>query len=200
MAYTSCTASIAKNIVLNCSAPNVGGYTGRGVLVPIADDPIIAVNANNPRMLTSIAPASGKKFVAVDNVFAEPFSGSNTASGSDSGRILYTKTISFRIPRRGAAVSKDIVEPLNNAPLGFMLIAEKKDKSGDGSFEVIGYLQGLRPNADGITRDENANGGDIMVTMSCAEQFFEVTMFDTSYATTKSAFDTLLASNTITES
>lgn len=192
MAYTPCTSAIAANIAMNCANPNVGGYTGRGVLVPIADAPTIVVDSENPRILTSITPASGKKFVAVDNVFAEPFTGSSTASANDSGRILFNKTIAMRVPLRGAGVSKDIIEPLTQAPLGFMLVAEKKDKVGDGSYEVIGYLQGLKVNGDGISRDESANGGDISVTMSCSEQWFECTMFDTNYATTKASFETML--------
>ena len=49
-------------------------------------------------------------------------------------------------------------------------------------------------NADGIMRNENENGGDIVVTMSTQEQYFEVTFFDTDYATTKAAFETLMAS------
>jgi hypothetical protein len=42
-------------------------------------------------------------------------------------------------------------------------------------------------------RNENENDGDIVVTMSCEEQFFEVTLFDTDYATTKAAFEALMA-------
>lgn len=192
MAYTPCTSEIAANIAMNCANPNVPGYTGRGVLVPIADAPTIVVDGENPRILTSITPASGKKFVAVDNVFAEPFTGSKTESSSDSGRVLFNKTIAMRVPLRGAGVSKDIIEPLTKAPLGFMFVAEKKDKVGDGSYEVIGYLQGLKADANSIIRDESANGGDISVTMSCAEQWFECTLFDTNYATTKASFETML--------
>lgn len=192
MAYTPCASAVAANIAANCAHPNVGGYTGRGVLVPVADDPVIVVDSNNPRILTSITPASQKKFIVVDNVFGDPFSGSNTASNSESGRTMYTKTMSFRIPLRGAGVSKDIVEPLTQAPLGFILVAEKKDKVGDGSFEVVGYLDGLTVNGDGVTRDESANGGDISVTMSCQEAWFEVTLFDTDYATSKEAFEAMI--------
>jgi hypothetical protein len=42
-------------------------------------------------------------------------------------------------------------------------------------------------------RNENENGGDIVVTMSCQEQYFETTFFDTDYATTKAAFEALMA-------
>ena len=192
MAYTPCVANIAANIAQDCAHPNVGGYTGRGVLIPIADAPVIVTDADNPRILKSITPASQKKFIAIDNVWAEAFTGSNVASSADAGRMLYNKTVSFRIPLRGAGVSKDIVEPLAQAPLGFIVVAEKKDKVGDGSYEVVGYLQGLQVNADGTSRNEYENGGDTVITMSCAEQWYECTLFDTDYATTKEAFEAML--------
>ena len=94
---------------------------------------------------------------------------------------------------RGAGVSKDVVEPLADAPLGYLAVLEKKDRVGDGSYEIVGYGQGLTVNPDGIMRNENENGGDIVVTMSCEEQYFETTFFDTNYATTKAAFEALMA-------
>ena len=131
----------------------------------------------------------------IDNVWPSAMDGSNTQSNADNGRLVYNKTFAFRIPLRGAGTSKDIVEPLADAPLGYLAVLEKKDRVGDGSYEIVGYGQGLTVNPDGIMRNENENGGDIVVTMSCEEQFFEVTLFDTDYATTKAAFETLMASS-----
>ena len=192
MAYTSCVSSIAANIAPDCANPQVGGYTGRGVLIPVGDAPVIVTDAENPRKIKSITPADGKKFVAVDNVISSPFSGSNTGSNADGGTVKYVKTVSMRVPLRGADASRDIVEPLAQSALGFILIAEKRDKVGDGSFEVIGYLDGLRVNADGVTRDESANDGATTVTMSCTEPWFEVVYLDTDYSTTLEAFEGLL--------
>ena len=73
------------------------------------------------------------------------------------------------------------------------LYGEKKDKNGDGSYVVIGSEQGLKANADGIFRNEYENGGCVVATMSTVENFFEVTLFDTDYATTKAAFEALIA-------
>ena len=135
------------------------------------------------------------KLAVIDNVYPSAFNDSNTQSNADNGRFVYNKTFAFRIPLRGAGVSKDIVEPLADAPLGYLAVLEKKDRVGDGSYEIVGYGQGLTVNPDGIMRNENENGGDIVVTMSCEEQYFEVTFFDTNYATTKAAFETLMASS-----
>ena len=109
-----------------------------------------------------------------------------------SAKKQVTKTVALRIPLRGAAVSKEIVEPLLASPLGFIVVLEKTDKVGDGSFEVIGFQSALKTNDDGISHKEYENGGDIAVTMSCVEDWYEVTLFDTDYNTTLEAFQELL--------
>ena len=192
MAYSSCAGALAANIAKDCSHPMAGGYTGRGLLIPLSNTLTFAVNVSNPRIITSITMASGDKLAVIDNVWPTAFDGSSTQSNADDGRTAYGKAFSFRIPLRGAGVSKDIVEPLVESPLGYIAVLEKKDRRGDGSFEIVGYCQGLTVNADGIVRNENENGGDIVVTMSCQEQYFEVTLFDTDYNTTKTAFETLM--------
>lgn len=194
MAYASCAGSLAANIAKDCSKPMTGGYTGRGLLIPLSNTLTYAINANNPRIITSITMGASDKLAVIDNVWPSAFDGSNTQSNADSGRTLYGKTFAFRIPLRGAGTSKDIVEPLVESPLGYLAVLEKKDRRGDGSFEIVGYCQGLQVNADGVVRNENENGGDIVVTMSCQEQYFEVTMFDTDYNTTKAAFETMMLS------
>lgn len=194
MTYASCAGSLAANIAKDCSKPMTSGYTGRGLLIPLSNTLTYAINATNPRIITSITMGASDKLAVIDNVWPSTFDGTNTQSNADSGRTLYGKTFAFRIPLRGAGTSKDIVEPLVESPLGYLAVLEKKDRRGDGSFEIVGYCQGLTVNADGIVRNENENGGDIVVTMSCQEQYFEVTMFDTDYNTTKAAFDTMMLS------
>lgn len=195
LAYASCAGNLAANIAKDCAHPMVGGYTGRGLLIPLTNTLTFAVDASNPRIITGITMGVGEKLAVIDNVYPSAFNESNTQSNADNGRFVYNKTFAFRIPLRGGDVSKDIVEPLADAPLGYLAVLEKKDRVGDGSYEVVGYGQGLTVNPDGIMRNENENGGDIVVTMSCEEQFFEVTFFDTDYATTKAAFETLMASS-----
>ena len=192
MAYTPCTSAVAANIVKNCTTPIVGGYTGRGVLVPLDKAPTFSVSATNPRTITAIGLSGNNKFIAIDNVFTDPFAGTTKASNGESGSIKHTKTFAFRIPQRGSDISRDIVEALEQSPLGFVAVLEKKDRVGNGSFEVIGYQDALKVNADGVTQDETANDGATNVVMSCSEPFFEVVLFDTSYATTLSAFEAML--------
>ena len=194
MAYTACAADVVANIQQDCASPIVGGYTGRAVLFALDQNPVFVQDGTNPRIISSITLPNSGKYVAVDNAFAATaMADSATQSNADGGDIRFAKTVSFVVPERGAAVSKDIIEPLTHNGLGFVMVLEKKDRKGDGSFEVVGFQQGLKANADGVVRNEAENNGATKVTMSCTESFYEVAFLDTDYATTKAAFDTMLA-------
>ena len=194
LAYASCAATMADNIAKDCAAPLAGGYTGRGVLIDLADAPTLTRDGSNPRIITAITLGVGKNLAVIDNAFTpQPLNGSNSQSNTDDGMLKHRKTLVLTIPKRGAAASKEIVEPTYQSPLGYLAVLEKKDRNGDGSFEVVGAEQGLVANADGIVRNEYENGGCTMVTMSTNEVNFENVLFATDYETTLAAFETLLA-------
>lgn len=192
MAYTSCAATFAANIAKDCATPLTGGYTGRAILIDL-EDVTLTLDGSNPRTITAITLAAGAKVAVLDNSFGQqPLTGSTTQSNADEGMMKFTKTLSFLVPKRGAAAAKQIVEPTYQSPLGYLAVLEKRDRKGDGSFEVFGAEQGLKANADGIVRDEYANGGCTAVTMSCNETNYENVFFDTDYAATLAAFETLI--------
>jgi hypothetical protein len=194
LAYASCAATMADNIAKDCAAPLAGGYTGRGVLIDLADAPTLTRDGSNPRIITAITLGVGKSLAVIDNAFTpQPLNGSNSQSNTDDGMLKHRKTLVLTIPKRGAAASKEIVEPTYQSPLGYLAVLEKKDRNGDGSFEVVGAEQGLVANADGIVRNEYENGGCTIVTMSTNEVNFENVFFATDYDTTLAAFEALLA-------
>lgn len=196
MAYTGCAADVAANIVPDCSNPIVGGYTGRAILFPLSKNPVFTADATNDHIMKAITIGVSDKWIAVDNAnLTTPFDGSTEQSNGDTGRFLFTKTATLRIPDRGATIAKDIVEPLTQSALGFVGVFEMKDRKGEGSFKIVGMQQGLKPTADGIVRNESENGGDISVTMTCQEPWFEIDLFDTDYATTLALFETYFANN-----
>lgn len=197
MAYVSCAAKIAASIQQDCNKPLVGGYTGRAVIMSATDFERAEVvrSATNPREILSIVlPPDGSVMAyTIDNVFAAPFTGSTTAGNNENGRNGYLKTLSVRVPMRGADVSKDVIEPLVKDPNGFVVIAEKRDKVGDGSYEVIGYQNALRGDIAGVTRDESANGGDWIVPLTTVEKWAEVTLVGSAetYESAKKEFEGL---------
>ena len=181
MAYNPCSAAIAQNIQQDCESPIVGGYTGKGILIPIDSDFSIVQDASNKRLIQTIAALNdGHPFVVIDNVSVlAPFAGSSTAANAENGIREYTKTLSFRIPLRGGDVSKDLVEPLAGGA-GFIAVVEKRDNGNPlGKYEVIGFLSPLKVTDDGIQRTEAENGGAIIATMSCSEAWFEANLVGT---------------------
>lgn len=198
MAYTSCSSVLNGNIAMDCDNPIVGGYTGLGVIVRLGANPTITRDATNPRKIKSITAVSGGVF-AINNAFVTPFTGSNTAGNTDNGFGVYRKTVSMQIPLRGGDVSKNIIEPLVDDPEGYLIILQKRDRVGDGSFEVIGSIGGARGDVSTLTRDENANGGMWSVSMVCDEPYAEVALVgaDGTYESAKTVFDALLDGVTI---
>ena len=180
MTYISCAAKIAANIQQDCNKPLVGGYTGRAVIMSAKDFERAEVvrSASNPRKILSIVlPPDGSVMAyTIDNVFSAPFTGSTTAGNNENGRNGYLKTVSVRVPMRGADTSMKVIEPLVKDPNGFVMILEKRDKVGDGSYEVIGYQNALRGDIAGVTRDESANGGDWIVPLTTVEKWAEVSL------------------------
>lgn len=196
MAITSCLESIAMSIAQNCTSPLVKGYTGRAVIIPFANISTLTQDSDNPRRLEAVTLVSTTgKTVAVDNIMVDPFGGSGKSSNADSGYIKYNKTLVVRIPLRGADVSKDLIEPLMTNPEGFLVIAEKNDKAGDGSFEVFGLNSAMKATADGLTQNETDNGGAYSLTLACEESWAEAEFMPSTgtYAAAKTAFDTLYA-------
>lgn len=198
MAYTSCSSVLGGNIAMDCDNPIVGGYTGLGVIVRLGANPTITRDATNPRKIKNITSTKGGVFI-VNNAFVTPFTGSNTAGNTDNGFGVYRKTVSMQIPLRGGDVSKNIIEPLVDDPEGYLVILQKRDRVGDGSFEVIGSVSGARGDVSTLTRDENANGGMWSVSMVCDEPYAEVALVgaDGTYESAKVAFDNLIASANI---
>ena len=190
----NCVSTIAGNIGLDCDHPIEGGYTGRGVLIPMESNPVLTRDATNPRIIKSITLAESAKVCVVDNAGTAPFDGSSTTGNNDAGFPKFTKAMALRIRARGADASKDVIEPLVKSGRGFIGIFEKVDQIGDGSFEVIGAQSPLKcADPATFTRSETANGGAWSGTLQCSENWAELVLFDTSYETSLAAFEALLA-------
>ena len=190
----NCVSEIAGNIGLNCDHPIEGGYTGRGVLIPMGSNPVLTRDATNPRIIKGITLAENANVCVVDNAGAAPFDGSSTTGNNDAGFPKFTKAMALRILARGAAASKDVIEPLVKSGRGFIGVFEKVDQVGDGSFEVIGAQSPLKcVDPATFTRSETANGGAWSGTLQCSENWAELVLFDTDYETSLQAFEALLA-------
>ena len=189
----SCIGNIAGNIGLNCAHPISGGYTGRGVYIPLEANPVLTRDAQNPRIVTGIAIAQGAHVVSIDNEGATPFTGSTTTGTNENGRPQFVKTAQIMMPERGAAFAKNVVEPLVKSGRGGYLLLEKVDQVGDGSFELIGVQTPAKVvDPATVVRNEYENGAAWTATLQSTEDYSEVVLFDADYATTLAKFEALL--------
>lgn len=185
-------AELARSIALECTTPLNGGSKGRAVYIPYSAISAVAVSSSNPRVITAVTLKEGEKCVAINNTTnGQPFGGSTTTGNTDAGRARYVKLFSFLVPLRGADVSKDTIEALVNDPEGGLIITEKADKRGMGSFEAIGLQSAAKIDPTTVNRDEYANGGAWAMSAGCTEDFAECNLFATDYETTKELFDDL---------
>lgn len=189
MPFVACNGSITGNIDQDCSNPRISGYEDFALIFNRADIDwsAVTVDANNPRIITAIAMATGKTPYAIYNPKTNParFDGTNTTYSQDDDR--YTKTLQFYFEGIGGDAAADIVEPLKSGD--YIVILQRKDHRGDGSFQVLGYQSGLVATAQ--VQDETT--GRWTITMESSEPSAEISFFVTDYATTKAAFDVLKA-------
>lgn len=197
---TSCINDIARSINFDCANPIVGGYTGRGVLIPWEGITAVSQDSQNPRKVLGFTLKNDAVICGLDNsAMTTPLEGSSTTGNADAGYIQYVKAVSGRILTRGAQNSADLVEPLTKSVQGFVAILEKKDKVGDGSYEVVGLQQPLRcTDPSTIVRNENENGGSTSFGLQATESWFEASFVPTpessesQWAASKKAFEALL--------
>ena len=190
---SSCIGNIAGNIGLNCAHPISGGYTGRGVYIPLEATPVLTRDAQNPRIISAIAIAEGAHVVSIDNEGATPFTGSTTTGTNENGRPQFVKTAQIMMPERGAAFAKNVAEPLVKSGRGGYLLLEKVDQVGDGSFELIGTQTPAKVvDPTTVVRNEYENGAAWTATLQSTEDYAEVVLFDTDYETTLAKFEALL--------
>lgn len=190
--FAPCLGSLAANIDQDCDNPRVRGYESIALIInrDDIDWSSITVDSSNPRIVKTLTLNSGagiKPYVIYNpRVNPVPFNGTQTEFSEDANN--YTKTLQFYFEGIGGGSSMDVVEPLKSG--SYLVILQRKDHRGDGSFQLIGYQAGLVATAQ--VQDEES--GYWLMTMTTSEPSAEVAFFNTDYATTKSAFDTLLAS------
>lgn len=205
----TCVNQIAASVGLNCDNPIIGGYTGRAILIPIEviGNGVTFVTSQDPREAraigVSIAQGTGRVLAGVDNaMMTTPFDGSQTTASDDDGFRKFVKAFAFRIPERGGDIASAIIEPLARGGR-YVAILEKKQRVGDGGYEVLGYRHNLRcVDPSTIVRQETANGGAWGATLQCAEREAEfvfagdLTDVD-NYSATRAAFEALWSNNTM---
>lgn len=187
--FTPCLGVVTANLDTDCESPRVSGYEDVALLFNRSDIDWASVttDASNPRIVKTLAVLENKKPYVIYNprVNPAPFNGTNATFEQEANQ--YTKTVQFYYEGIGGAAALNVVEPLKAG--SYVVLLQRKDHRGDGSFQLIGYQAGVTATAQ--VQDEDT--GYWLMTMTGSESFAEVSFFNTDYATTKAAFDALLA-------
>lgn len=188
-AFTPCLGVIASNIDEDCDNPRVIGYEDTAIIVNRSDIDWTGVTyaVGNKRIVENFALLTGKTpFVIYNPRLADPsFNGTQTALNADTR--YYTKTLQFYYKGIGGDAALKVVEPLAKGE--YVVILQRKDHSGHGAFQIFGLQNGIYATAQ--VQDETT--GYWLMTMAIDEPFAETEWFKSDYATTKAAFDALVA-------
>lgn len=186
--FTPCLGVISANIDEDCDNPRVIGYEDTAIIINRSDIDWTGVtyNSSNPRIVEALALISLKKPYAIYNprLADASFNGTQTALNADTRH--YTKTLQFYYKGIGADAAANVVEPLAKGE--YVVILQRKDHSGHGSFQIFGLQNGIY--ATEQVQDETT--GYWLMTMAIDEPFAETELFKTDYAASKALFDALL--------
>lgn len=188
-AFTPCLGVISLNIDEDCDNPRVIGYEEVAIIVNRSDIDWSAVtfDASNKRIVTDFVLLPGKvPYVIYNPRLSNPsFNGTQTALNADT--LQYTKTLQFYYKGIGGNAAAKVVEPLAKGE--YVVISQRKDHSGHGSFPIFGLQNGIY--ATEQVQDETT--GYWLMTMVIDEPYAETELFKIDYAGSKAVFDALVA-------
>lgn len=192
----ACDGIIDADILFDCDNGSIAGLEVNVVLVNSTDVDITntTVNASNKTLLDNFQLASSKTgyaFQGVKQVNSTAFE----LVKKDTGADKYKHTFNGVILNLSAANKLQ----LQNMSEGgkYVAVVERKWKgaSNADAFEVYGLDSGLELNV--VTYNSNENDGTATIELSSADGYEEpkvpMTLLETDYATTKTAFDNKFA-------
>lgn len=197
MAYTPCTAAeVAANLQENCNNPATEGLQVLGVAMAKAD--ISAFVRGNTQatknLVSSITLAGGKKTFVIEASGSTPWA--DSGEEFDAELRKWNKTANFVAPDYGAEIASNCIEPLCKNKDGFVVILQRKNTRGIGSFVIVGLEQGAVVTTGNRNDTDAATSGCPSLTLTeTGAPSSEINFFDTDYATTKAAFDALVAAS-----
>jgi len=185
-------SSLAANISPDCEKPRIRGYESIGLIFRKKDIVTFMMDAQNDCIIKSLTfPSSGQPLTPVKcvGIIYNPrhspthFNGTGVEFNIDTD--CYKKTVQFYFDNTS---TYNVIEPLKDVN-DYVIILERKDKRGDGSFVVVGWESELTATAQ--VYDEETSYW--LITMETEEPDAEITLFDTDYETTKTLFEGLKA-------
>lgn len=193
MSFTPCSTALSGNIAGDCNNPRIKGYNQVGLIFKKSDIDLAltTVSGTNGRIIDNLAIKAGGVVSAIYNKKQNPLPFGGTKTTFNREADAYDKIVQFYFEGIGGEKAKGVVEPLKDGE--YVVLLHRKDTRGDGSFQLFGYQVGLSCANNGGAQAQDEETGYWLITMATQEPFAEVSLFDTDYETTLTAFNALQA-------
>lgn len=173
----------------NCTQINWHNYSGRvWILAGSTNGDVFAQFKSGDRSVVekfmvneptgTPSEVGPNNFHCYDMSLIEPLTGTVLAGDTESGRRLFKKTVSLRIPVRNYEAVSTVLMPLITNRNGFIIIAETNSPDLLGSYRVFGAYDKCVVDVAGVTQNEYENGGDWVVPFTCVETYPDIFFAD----------------------
>lgn len=193
MGYTPCTSAvIAANFQADCDNPAFAGLKVLGVAFEKNDLDTVTKLASSKNIVTAITLGATAKTFVIEATGESAWA--DSGEEFDPATHTWTKNATFVAPDYGAEIAEGAIEPLCKNRDGWVVILQRKNERGEASFIIVGLEVGALVTAMSRNDTDTATAGCASITLTeTAAPSSEINFFDTAYATTKTAFDALVA-------
>lgn len=191
---------IARGIGADCSDPLVRGVEQRGVIMNYADVDFSALvyDTTNKHTVKTLALKTGKKGYEILQLGATPFNGTQSEGVVGDYGNSFTHTVQFVVLETGPDVA-EMVDALVNGK--FVMVLENIHKNmkksanpGDSAFQIYGLEGGMRFSSGTAEKwSDSTRSGWLITLQETDAPSSALYMFNTDYATTQAAFESLMA-------
>ena len=190
-----CDNLIKQDITKNCVDPVVKGVEANGVIINRDDIDYgsIIKDATQDNIIKTLLLLAQKRGYKVYSPGATPFTGTKSTLAVATYANTYTRELPIVVLDHGPEVCSNVIEPLGSGS-GFVAIIENKHKgtNGKSAFEIYGLEQGLVASAQEQDKySEDFQGGWTTTLQETGAKRAAIFYFNTDYATTKAALNTL---------
>ena len=189
----NCDQLVKADISNDCSAVHTKGYKALGKLINYDDIDWanVAYNTGKTNSVKTLPLLSGKTGYDVVQLGNQPFTGTKVDMVEGTYRNTFTNTCSFVVLDNDPDMAEDIIDGLASGK--FVLILQSLDMGDstnkDGAFRIFGMVNGLHATALANDAYSDAFNGWVVTLVEENNPNSAMFLFDTSYATTLTAFN-----------
>lgn len=168
----ACFPNLAKQLSPGCEELLKTGWTGRAILYQYSRGGV-TVTIDSPAKVSSINVPStgGATAIRYDVPLVDAFTGTSVAGNTDSGSVMFKKTIALKIPYTDIdTTSMAVVQSMLFDTQGFLIFLERRD----GAWIVFGAYDACVGDVSSYAQNEYENDGMYTLNLTCTERMAEV--------------------------